>query len=217
MAQAQENKKAELRFKNLPFLLNDMERKKWIIDSFSFRYKEKKYIVILTKYKENERKPSVYAKAKIEFIRGDNVNNSIIGYIDFYNVHFSSSQEFCNFFGVARGHANRDLFEDFSEIFSHFIPKEKIIDKSEIERNLIGRRAEGNNSNAIYCYDVRRNGKKENGSPNKRSIENDNKAQSLRPSLYEKFSSDTNLSFFFSDKKEDEKTDKEILEIFASR
>ncbi len=217
MVQEQENKKAELRFKNLPFLLNDMERKKWIIDSFPFRYKEKKYIVILTKYKQNERTPSMYAKAKIEFIRVDNVNNSIKGYIDFYNVHFSSSQEFCNFFGVERRNANRDLFEDFSEIFSHFIPKEKIINKSEIERNLIGRRAEGNNPNAIYCYDVRRNGRKEDGSQKKRSIENDNKAQSLRPDLYEKFRSDTNLSFFFSDRKEDKKTDKEILELFASR
>ncbi|WP_196600998.1 DUF6037 family protein [Pectinatus frisingensis] len=213
----QENKKTELRFKNLPFLLNDMERKKWIIDSFPFKYKEKKYIVILTKYKENERKPSVYAKAKVEFIQGDNINNSIKGYIDFYNVHFISSQEFCYFFGVQRGNANRNLFEDFSEIFSHFIPKEKFMDKNAIERILIGRRAEGNNPNAIYCYDVRRNGRKEDGSPNERSIENDNKAQSLRPQLYEKFSSDTNLSFFFSDRQEDEKTDKEILEIFSRR
>lgn len=119
MVQAQENKKAELRFKNLPFLLNDMERKKWIIDSFPFRYKEKKYIVILTKYKQNERKPSIYAKAKIEFIRVDNINNLIKAYIDFYNVHFSSSQEFCNFFSVVKGNANRNLFEDFSVFSLH--------------------------------------------------------------------------------------------------
>lgn len=102
-------------------------------------------------------------------------------------------------------------------LFSHFIPKEKIIDKSKIERNLIGRRAEGNNPNAIYCYDVRRNGKKENGLLNERSIENDNKAQSLRPYLYKRFNSDTNLSFFFSDKQEEEKTDSEILEMFSNR
>ncbi|WP_434131217.1 DUF6037 family protein [Sporomusa sphaeroides] len=212
----QEKKKTELLFKNLPFLLSDMERKKWIIDSFPFNYKEKRYIVILTIYKENERKPSVYAKAKVEFIKANNINNSIKGYIDFYNVHFSSSQEFCNFFDVERGNANRNLFEDFSIIFSHFIPEEKIINKSEIERVLIGRRAEGNNPNAIYCYDVRRNGRKD-GSPNKRSIENDNKAQSLRPTLYERFCSDSNLSFFFSDKKEENKTDREILEIVSQR
>jgi hypothetical protein len=215
-AMAYENKKTEIRFKNLPFLLNDMERKKWIIDSFPFRYKGENYIVILKLYKENERKPSVYAKAKVEFIKGNNSENSIKGYVDFFCVYFSSSNKFCEFFGIKKGNANRDLFIDFSEILSKFIPKEKIINKSKLERILIGKHAEGNNPKAIYCYDVHRNGKKD-GSPNRRSIENDNKAQSLRPELYLKFCTDTNLSFFFSDREEDEKADIEILRNFTNR
>ena len=36
---------ANIRFKNLPSLLNDMKKKKWIIDSFFFQYKDEKYIV----------------------------------------------------------------------------------------------------------------------------------------------------------------------------
>lgn len=32
--------KKEIRFKNLPLLLKDMEIKKWVIDSFFFPYKE---------------------------------------------------------------------------------------------------------------------------------------------------------------------------------
>lgn len=217
MVLVQGNKKVELRFKNLPFLLNDMEQKKWIIDSFPFEYKGEKYIVILTRYKEIDRRPSVYAKAKVEFIQGNNINNSIRGYVDFYNVYFSSSQEFCEFFDVKKGNANRDLFEDFSKAFSGFIPREKIVDKNEMERMLIGGRAEGNNPNAIYCKDVHHTGKKADGSLKERRIENDNKAQSLRPLLYEKFSADTNLSFFFSERKEDEKSDEEILELFVKR
>lgn len=213
----QENKKTELLFKSLPLLLKDMEEKEWIIDSFPFRYKGEQYIVILTRYKENERKPSNYAKAKVEFVRRNNTNNSILGYIDFFNVHFYSVKDFCDFFGVERGKANRDLFQDFSQIFSNFIPKEKIIDKSEIEKKLIGSRAEGNNPNAIYCYDVRRNGRNKDGSPNRRSIENSNKAQLIRPKLYERYCNDTNLSFFFSDKQEDEKSDIEIMHVFANR
>ena len=43
---------ANIRFKNLPSLLNDMEKKKWIIDSFFFQYKDEKYIVILKLYKK---------------------------------------------------------------------------------------------------------------------------------------------------------------------
>lgn len=209
--------KKEIRFKNLPLLLRDMEIKKWIIDSFFFPYKSKNYIVILKLYRENEKRPSKYAKATVEFIKQENVYVSIKGYIDFYDVHFDSAHEFCEFFGVEKGNANRNLFEDFSVIFSRYIPSEKVIVKSSQERLLIGRRTEGNNANAIYCFDVRRNGKKEDGTPNERSVENSNKAEILRPDLYKRYFSDTNLSFFFSDDPIEERTDREIIESFAKR
>lgn len=214
-----ESQKTEIIFKSLPLLLNDMERKEWIIDSFSFRYKDKgkQYIVILTMYKEKQRKPSKHAKAKVEIISRDNINKSIIAYIDFYDVHFHNVLDFCEFFGIEIKGANRDIFKDFSKIFADFIPKEKIINKSNVERKLIGSRAEGDNPKAIHCYDVRRNGRNTNGSPNKRSIENSNKAQSLRPFLFERYCKETNLSFFFSDKPEDEKSDSEIIKAFADR
>lgn len=66
--------KKEIRFKNLSLLLKDMEIKKWVIDSFLFLYKNKNYIVILKLYKENEKRPSKYAKATVEFIKQENVN-----------------------------------------------------------------------------------------------------------------------------------------------
>ena len=93
-----------------------MEIKKWVIDSFFLPYKNKNYIVILKLYRENEKRPSKYAKATVEFIKQENVNVSIMGYIDFYNVHFDSAYEFCEFFGVEKGNVNRDLFEDFTAI-----------------------------------------------------------------------------------------------------
>lgn len=207
----------KLLFENLPLLLKDMEYKKWHIDSFIFRYKEQEYYVILILYRDNEKKPSEYAKAKVEFIKKNNIHMSIIGYIDFYNVHFHSVTDFCKFFHVQIGSANRDLFKDFSKCFAGFIPVEKKLEKSNIERRLMGSRAEGNNPMAIYCYDVRRNGRRENGILNQRSIENSNKAQVLRPELYEHYCEDMNLSFFFSDKAEDEKSDEDIIRIFASR
>lgn len=209
--------KIEIRFKNLPFLLNDMEKKEWIIDSFLFKYKKEQYIVILTLYGDKERKPGKYAKAKVEFVKNNNTNHSIKGYIDFYEVRFNNVKDFCDFFGVESGNAMRDLFKDFSQVFSDFIPKEKIISKSDTERKLIGSRAEGNNPNAVYCYDIRRNGRKTDGSPNERSIENSNKAQSLLPELYEQFFREKNLSFYFSDKKELGKSDDELRKAIASR
>ena len=207
---------AEIRFKNLPNLLSSMEKKGWIIDSFLFKYKKEDYVVILKLYSDAERKPSKHAKVKLEFIRANNINESIQAYANFYEVYFNSLDEFANFFNINRGSANRNLFKDFSEIFSGYIPDEKHEEKHGIIQQIQGSRCEGNNPNAIYCYDVRRNGETD-GRKNTRSKANSNKAYTLRRSLYEKYKEDKNLSFFFSDKLEDERTDEEIIKQVAAR
>ena len=207
---------AEIRFKNLPKLLSSMEKKEWIIDSFLFNYKKEDYVVILKLYNDTERKPSEYAKVKLEFIRANNINESIQAYADFYEVHFNSLNEFVDFFNINKDTGNRNLFVDFSEIFSTFIPDKKHEEKQGLIQQLQGSRCEGNNPNSIYCYDVRRNGETD-GRKNTRSKENSNKAFTLRRSLYEKYKEDKNLSFFFSDELNDEKTDEEIIKQVAAR
>lgn len=194
-----------------------MEKKQWMIDSFIFEYKTEQYIVILTLYNEKERKPNQHAKAKVEFVKDNNTEHSIKGFIDFYEVYFDDFKEFCDFFGVENRNMGRDLFVDFANIFSEFIPEEKIIKKSDRIQKIIGSRAEGNNPKAVYCYEVRRNGKKADGTLKKRSIANSNKAEMLRPELYETFRNDTNLSFYFSTEKADCKSDLEIKRAFAKR
>lgn len=208
-----------VRFQNLPELLNDMNRLGWIIDSFPFEYNGKQTIVILTLYTLNERKPSEYAQVKLEFISQDDANHSIKAYADFYEVHFNSVREFFDFFDINRldGNRFREIFINFSECFARVIPMQKVINKPLLERELIGRRAEGNNPNAIYCFDVRRNGRRSDGTPNSRSIENSNKAEMLRPELYHRYRHDPNLSFFFSDNPNEERTDEEIINLVAIR
>ena len=208
-----------VRFQNLPELLNDMKRLGWIIDSFPFEYNGKQTIVILTLYTLNERKPSEYAQVKLEFISQDDANHSIKAYADFYEVHFNSVREFFDFFDINRldGNRFREIFINFSECFARVIPMQKVINKPLLERELIGRRAEGNNPNAIYCFDVRRNGRRSDGTPNSRSIENSNKAEMLRPELYHRYRHDPNLSFFFSDNPNEERTDEEIINLVAIR
>ena len=208
-----------VRFQNLPELLNDMNRLGWIIDSFPFEYNGNQTIVILTLYTLNERKPSEYAQVKLEFISQDDANHSIKAYADFYEVHFNSVREFFDFFDINRldGNRFREIFINFSECFARVIPMQKVINKPLLERELIGRRAEGNNPNAIYCFDVRRNGRRSDGTPNSRSIENSNKAEMLRPELYHRYRHDPNLSFFFSDNPNEERTDEEIINLVAIR
>lgn len=206
--------KTELRFNSLPLLLTDMEKKNWIIDSFPFFYKKNKYIVILIRYTTNI-KPSKFAKASIEFIEEKDISKSIKGYIDFFEVHFHSTSEFCNFFNVIPGDANRKLFEDFSEIFKQFIPDSKQENHDNNIKTLMATRINDHNGNGIFCYEIKRNGKYDNGMPHKRSIENSNKAKLLNPALYEIVKNDTNLSFCFSPNPQDKKSDEEIIRIFS--
>lgn len=209
---------AKLRYENLKLLLNDMEKKEWVIDSFSFKYNDIDVIAILKRYKEKEKKPNEYAKAKLEFIERENINNSINAYIDFYEVHFENANRFIEFFNIENKNGGRNLFLNFATYFTQIIPKEKIIHKNDqVERRILGSRAEGNNINAIYCFDVRRNGINENGNLNKRSIENSNKVNVLRPKLYELYKDDSNLSFFFSENEEDELSDEIIISNIAKR
>lgn len=212
------NKKTEIRFKNLPLLLTDMEKKGWIIDSFPFEYNGVNTIVILRRYIENQKKPNKYAKAEIEFIDENNIEHMICGYVDLYEVYFNNAIEFYNFFKINRSNDNpRELFLNFSESFSKIIPIEKVIIKeNNNEKEILAKRTE-RNDNRIYCYDVQRKGSRKDGSLKQRSIENSNKAELLRPFLYQKYKGDINLSFYFSPNPEDELSDEEILRKIASR
>ena len=108
----------KIRFENLPKLLKSMKQKDWIIDSFLFRYKKEDYAVILKTYNKKERKPNNFAVAKLEFIKTSDASNSIHAYCDFYEVSFDSVAEFADFFNIEIKNANRNLFLDFSKIFS---------------------------------------------------------------------------------------------------
>ena len=208
----------DIRFKKLPLLLNDMEKKKWIIDSFPFEYNGVNTIVILRRYTESKKKPNKYAKAEIEFIDENNIEHMICGYIDLYEVYFDNAIKFYNFFRIeGDNNSPRELFLNFSEYFSEFIPKEKIIIKeNNTEKEILAKRID-KNDNGIYCFDVRRNGPKKDGSLKKRKPKNSNKAELLRPFLYQKYKGDINLSFYFSPNHEDELSDEEILRKIDSR
>lgn len=208
----------EIRFKTLPSLINDMKKQVWIIDSFRFKYKNLNYIVILKLYKENERKPQKYAQAKLEFIKEKDTKQSIFAYADYYEVYFSSVAEFANFFDVKIGDAKRDLFLDFSEKFATAIPKCKIVQKNDsLLTRLQGSRAEGSDPEAIYCYDIRRSGITKTGENKIRSVENSNKAETLRPFLFDKYKDDSTLSFYFTSDKGKELSDAEIMNNVSKR
>ena len=207
-------------FKNLVFLLIDMKKKGWCIDSFPFTYNGVKTVVILRLYQENETLPSKYAKVALEFIDVHDVGNSIHAYADFYEVHFRTYVEFRDFFNLSelKTGKTRDILLAFAKNIAKYIPKKKIVEKKDpLERRLLGGRADGNDPNAVYLIDIRRDGSKSDGSLKKRTIKNSNKAETLNKRLYELYGSDKNLSFFYSNKEDDEKSDEEIIQMVAKR
>ncbi len=206
-----------IRFYTLPSLLSDMEKKNWVIDAFQFTYNTIPCYCLFTLYDTNEKKPSDNAKLKLDFIHKNNTDECIKAYADFQEVKFKSVSEFCNFFNI-KGNGNyRDLFINFADFFSTVLPKEITKNKPRTEERLIARRLEPDNPNAIYCFDIRRNGHDENGNNNVRSVRNSQKAEMFCSDLYERFKSDTNLSFFFSENPSDEVKLEEILRRFSER
>lgn len=101
-----------------------MEKKEQVIEIF-IQLQKRGLSCNIKVIQDIERKLSEYAKVKLEFIRANNINESIQAYADFYEVYFNSLDEFVNFFNINRGNANRNLFVDFYEIFSKFKPDKK--------------------------------------------------------------------------------------------
>lgn len=208
-------------FSHLKELIEKMKKLGWVLDGFEFNYNKKNYIVVYRQFENKEQKKNKYSFAKLRFLKfhkdGNLSNEEIFAEVDLYRVSFDNVKEFRNFFEIQYTENLGDIFEQFSYNFSKNIPNDFVEDKSHLLKNAIINslsKEDKENPNKIYCYKVKRNGKKKDGNLAKRSPYNDNKARLLRPTLYEKLKDDLNVSFCFSENLADEKNDKEILENF---
>lgn len=106
-----------------------------------------------------------------------------------------------------------DILSQFADRFNKFIPVK--VPKSyfnDQKKAMVASLSKSNSedSNKIYCFAVKRNAK---GS--KRIEFNGNKAHLLRSFLFENYKNDDSISFCFSNNKEDERTDSEIMQFFS--
>lgn len=200
-------------FANLKLLKADMEEKGWIIEAFSFRYKSTNYIAIAKRYLENEERLE-YALLKIEFLEANNLEKTLTLPANSYGF-IAHPKIIREYFGIVYQKNVQDLMQQFNRTFSLFIPSKVQIGKSALFKEVMIRSLSKNDSEdptKIYCFNVKRN--PDNG---RRSIFNDNKSRILRPSLYDKLGIDTNLSFCYSNDKNEECSDSEILIKYAKR
>ncbi|GGG07027.1 hypothetical protein GCM10010912_59590 [Paenibacillus albidus] len=200
-------------FENLKLLKKDMEVKKWVIDSFIFSYNNEDFIVLVKLFVENEKKKEKYALVKLEFLRQSDLNSSLQVEAN-SNALFVDTKTLREYFKIEYNENLGDILQQFKKCFSRFIPIEVIEDKSDDQLRVIVAslsKSDSENPNKVYCYRVRRNGYKSDGTLAQRSYYNDNKSRILRPFLYQKLKDEKNISFCFSEQENEQNTDETIL------
>jgi len=200
-------------FKNLNLLKRDMVQKSWTIDSFNFNYNRHKYIVLVKLFSRGAnnsiKKIPKYASVKLEFLRSDDLSNSLSVFANSYKIDWKNIKQFREFFGIQYSTNLGNIVQQFNNRFAKFIPTSVNPGKSIVEKLAMVYGLDGGNSKdplRRYCYAVKRNPKGE-----KRSIYNDDKTKILREPLYNKLKSDDSLSFVYSINETDEKSDLEII------
>src|SRR5699024_7683092 len=117
-------------FENLKLLKQDMESKDWIIDSFDFRYKQQKYIVLVKLFEQDEKTPE-YALLKLEFLKENDFSEKLSIYVNSVKL-FTDAKTLREFFGIKYSNNLGDVLFQFSKTFSEFIPTEVIENKNEL-------------------------------------------------------------------------------------
>lgn len=196
---------------NLKSLKYDMEKNNWVISSFCFNYNNESYIALVILYLPGEEHDK-YALLQIDFIKEDGDEHLLVpanakGLI-------GDAKTIRCFFNIDYGDRLGDLLKSFYNHLGKQIPSSVPVKVSAAAKKAMIKylsESDSENPNKIYCYMVKRNPKKADGTSMTRSPFNDNKTKLLRPDLYHKLSKDKTISFCYSEDESKEKTDAEIL------
>lgn len=197
---------------NLKLLKKDMENRGWKIDSFLFTYNHQDFIVLVKLYSENEKIPD-YALVKLEFLKQDNIADKLLIPAN-SAILMVEAKILREYFNIKYSDNLGSILKQFNERLAASIPTEVNENKNEAQKNAMVislSNSDGENPNKIYCYKVKRNPKKLDGTLGRRSPYNDNKTRILRPILYERLRNETNLSFCYSENPDEGKSDEIII------
>ena len=197
---------------NLKSLKADMQNKGWVISSFCFNYENSEYIALVILYQPNETKQEL-GLLKIDFLRANDISQHLLTEANAGGL-LGEAKKIREFFGIEYGENIGDRLRTFYRHLGAFVPKQvpmNINDAQRIAMVTSLSHDDAEDANKIYCYKVRRNPKRENGTNGQRSPFNDNKTRLLRPRLYEKLKDDQTLSFCYSEDPKKEKSDEEII------
>lgn len=177
-----------------------------------FEYKNIRYIVLIKLYLKDEVKPQ-YALLKLHFMRENDFHYDLEIPANVSKLK-TEAKTLREFFGIAFSSNLGDILYQFAENLGKHIPTKipKITTDNEKRAMVYSlSQSDAEDPNKIYCFKVRRNPIKIDGTLGKRSPFNDNKTRLLRKDLYQKLGTDDTLSFCYSSNPLDEKSDEEII------
>lgn len=202
---------------NLKRLRDDMKSEGWIIDVFGFAYKKQEYFVMVELYQKGEVKPD-YALCKLKFIKKDDPDHVLCASANSSGI-LIDAKSLREYFGIEYAPNLGDILHQFAEALGKFIPIKCSENKPQEQVSVLVNalsKSDSEDPSKIYCFKLRRNPKRSDGTPGRRSIFNDNKARLLRTSLYNYFKDDKTISFCFTSERALERSDAEIIGGFSS-
>lgn len=204
---------------NIKLLRDDLRRKNWHMTGFSFKYNGCIYSVLFENLDNITRKNEL-AIVALSFI--DNANPAREARFEANSAKlFVSPQELRSYFRIKYSENCGDIFKQFYGSFGNAIPDSIPTQiPIEIKKQLIEKLCgyDGDNPNAVFCFDVHRNGvDSRTGKQRFRRIFNDNRAKLLRNDLYEYFANDPTISFCFSADARKEETTYAIIRKYVER
>ena len=115
---------------NLKLLKSDMIKHGWSIDAFNFEYKSVNYIVLVKLIEKKENAPK-YSSVKLEFLLEKDFSKNLSVYANSVKL-FIDAKTLHDFFGIESNPNFGNIFQQFYEILSRFIP-DKIKPKSSLK------------------------------------------------------------------------------------
>lgn len=144
---------------NLKSLKEDMKNKGWTICSFIFRYKNTNYIVLVKRFVGSVKRISEYALVKLEFMKGDNLMDSLEAEANSHSL-IVDAKILREYFGIEYNDNLGDIINQFSKQLGNSIPIHIKNNISNIEKQAMVRSlsiSDSEDPKRIYCTMVRRN------------------------------------------------------------
>lgn len=203
---------------NLRAIRDELIARDWVITCFPFTYKQHRYFTLVQRYVPPEVVPP-HQLVKLTFVDSANTNRTFSTPANTRGIQ-AGAKEIRTFFGIEFRPNLGEILRQFCEQLGRAIsptfpatlaPEEKAATLIYLDK------CSGEDPNRIFCFDVRRNGDRTDGTPQRRSPFNSQKTEMLRPVLFKVLKGDENLSFFYSVNSVDERSDADILERFYRR